>query len=70
MALKIEERNSDKLSMLKKHKEKTKEKNTMMKELEVKEKRLRLLYFKCNLLLLIPNILPLYISYRYQRRQI
>ena len=44
--------------------------NTTIKELEVEEKLLCLLYFKCNLLLLIPNILPLFISYRYQRRQI
>ena len=70
MALKIKECNSAKLSMLKEHEEKTKEMNTTMKELEVKEKYLRLLYFKCNLLLLIPNILPLFISYRYRRRQI
>ena len=64
MALKDKECNSDKLSMLKEHKEKTKEINATMKELEMKVKGLRLLYFKCNLLLLIPNIPPLFISYR------
>ena len=60
MLLKIKGCNSDKLSMLKEHEEKTKEMNTMIQEPEVKEKRLRLLYFKCNLLLFIPNILPLF----------
>ena len=46
MALKIRESNSDKLSILNEHKEKTKETNATMKELEMKVKGLRLLYFK------------------------
>ena len=70
MALKDKECNSDKLSMLKEHKEKTKEINAMMKEPEVKAKGLCLLYSKCNLRLLIQNNLPLLFSSRYQRSQI
>ena len=70
MALKDKECNADKLSILKEHKEKTKEINATVKELEVKVKGLRVLYSKCNLLLLFQHVLPLFFSSGYQRSQI
>ena len=49
---------------------KTKEMNTTVIELKVLEKRLPFLLYIYNLLFLNPNILPLFNSYRCQRRQI